>query len=78
MKTAVSIPESIFRQAERLAQRLKKSRSQLYAEAMAEYLRRRDPDEVTVAIDTALEAIEPQPDAFARETARRALARTKW
>src|SRR5262245_42454497 len=51
MKTAISIPDPIFREAERLARRLKKSRSQLYAEAMADYLRRHDPDAVTEALN---------------------------
>jgi metal-responsive CopG/Arc/MetJ family transcriptional regulator len=36
MKTAVSIPDRIFREAERHARRSKKSRSQLYAEALVE------------------------------------------
>ena len=44
MKTAISLPEDIFVQADRLARRLRKSRSQLYREAVAEYLARHDPD----------------------------------
>lgn len=49
MKTAVSVPDELFEAAERQAQRTKKSRSQLYAEALAEYLARHAPDEVTEA-----------------------------
>ena len=40
MKTAVSVPDELFEAAERQAERTKKSRSQLYAEAIAEYLAR--------------------------------------
>jgi metal-responsive CopG/Arc/MetJ family transcriptional regulator len=47
MKTAISIPEPVFRVAERLARRLKKSRSEPYSEAVAEYVARRDPESVT-------------------------------
>jgi predicted transcriptional regulator len=78
MKTAISIPQEIFLQAERLARRLRKSRSQLYAEAIAEYLRRRDPDEVTHAIDEALEALPNGEADFVAEAARRTLRRTSW
>ena len=34
MKTAISIPDEVFRSAERLAQRLGVSRSELYAKAV--------------------------------------------
>ncbi len=51
MKTAVSIPDKLFERAEELAQRLGKSRSQVYREALAEYVARREPAAVTVALD---------------------------
>jgi predicted transcriptional regulator len=38
MKTAVSIPDAIFKEAERLAKQRGWSRSQLYANAVAEYV----------------------------------------
>ena len=41
MKTAVSIPDKIFRSADSLARRLGMSRSQLYATALADFLSRR-------------------------------------
>ena len=76
MRTAISIPDAIFRRAERLARRLKMSRSRLYTEAIAEYLCRRDPDEVTAAIDSALAGLEPEE--FVAESARRVLRRAPW
>jgi metal-responsive CopG/Arc/MetJ family transcriptional regulator len=78
MKTAVSIPEAVFRSAERLARRLKKSRSQLYAEAVAEYVARREPESVTAAMNAVCVDVDTRPDAFVREAARRTLARTEW
>jgi metal-responsive CopG/Arc/MetJ family transcriptional regulator len=42
MKVAISIPDPIFNAAERLAKELKKPRSQLYAEAISEYLGNHD------------------------------------
>lgn len=38
MKTAISVPDPIFGSAERLVRRMKKARSQVYSEAVAEYV----------------------------------------
>jgi metal-responsive CopG/Arc/MetJ family transcriptional regulator len=38
VKVAISLPDPLFKAAERLAKELKKPRSQLYAEAISEYL----------------------------------------
>ena len=45
MKTAVSVPDEVFQRAERLAKRMKVSRSELYSRALREYLARHAPDE---------------------------------
>ena len=37
MKVVISLPDSVFRDAETLAASLRKARSQLYAEALASY-----------------------------------------
>jgi metal-responsive CopG/Arc/MetJ family transcriptional regulator len=49
MKTAVSIPDDVFEGAERLARRTKKTRSQLFSDAIKEYLARHAPEDVTDA-----------------------------
>jgi len=72
MKTAVSVPDRVFKSAERLAKHLKKSRSQLYSEALAEYVARRAPDEVTEAYDRLA---QERP---LERAARRALERSEW
>jgi predicted transcriptional regulator len=78
MKTAVSLPDRIFRAAEQHARRTKKSRSQLYAEAIAEYLARHAPDEVTDAMNHVVDQLDASVDAFATGAARRVLERTEW
>jgi metal-responsive CopG/Arc/MetJ family transcriptional regulator len=78
MKTAISIPDPIFRSAERLANQMKKTRSQLYSEAVREYLARHDPDRVTEQINAVCEDVDTQSDAFLSEAARRILATTDW
>lgn len=51
MKTAISIPDDLFEPAERLAEELRVSRSQLYARAVAELLARLRYDDVTCRLD---------------------------
>jgi metal-responsive CopG/Arc/MetJ family transcriptional regulator len=71
-KVAVSIPDDLHRRVERFVRRAKRSRSGLYAEALAEYLARRSEDEVTEAINRALEQI---PEEQQEEEAE---AGTRW
>jgi len=47
MKTAVSMPDDLFRLAETAACRLRVSRSELYAKAIAEFLERQDANTIT-------------------------------
>lgn len=47
MKTAVSVPDDLFRLAETAARRLRVSRSQLYATALAEYVERQRASAIT-------------------------------
>ena len=51
MKTAISIPDPLFDAAEDVADRLGMSRSQLYAEALAEYVAKHRDDQVTEALN---------------------------
>lgn len=78
MKTAVSIPDKIFRDAERLSRRLKKSRSQIYAEAVTEYVARHDPEAVTEAMNRVCESMLDYPDPAISSAARRTLEDVEW
>jgi metal-responsive CopG/Arc/MetJ family transcriptional regulator len=78
MKTAISIPDDIFASAERLARRTKRSRSQLFSDALKEYLARHGNDEVTESMDRVCLDIGVQPAAFVSSSARRVLKRTEW
>ena len=51
MKTAVSIPDPIFEAADRLARRRRISRSELYAEALAQLLDADESARVTERLD---------------------------
>ncbi len=76
MKTAISILYEVFRDAERLAEH--KSRSQIYSEAVSEYVARRDPDAITEQINAVCAEVDTRPDPFVAAAARRILERTEW
>ena len=80
MKTAVSLPDRVYREAEGYAKRTRKSRSQLYAEALVEYLARHAPDEVTEAMNVVVDELgDATPaDAFAQGAGRRMLRSVEW
>lgn len=52
MKVAISLPDPVFRSAETLARKLGKSRSQLYAEAIAEYVGARGAKALTARLNS--------------------------
>ena len=78
MKTAVSIPDDLFRKADELAGRMGKSRSEVYRDALADYVARRDPAAVTRALDELVDEISRDDLAFAAAAARRTLAQSEW
>jgi metal-responsive CopG/Arc/MetJ family transcriptional regulator len=81
MKTLVSIPDDVFQGAERLARRTKKSRSQLFSDALREYVARHAPDEIRDAMDEVSAQVGNQNDSnhkFVSSAARRILERTEW
>jgi metal-responsive CopG/Arc/MetJ family transcriptional regulator len=78
MKTAVSIPDEVFKGAEALARRTRKSRSQLFSDAVREYVARHAPEDVTDAMDRVCAELGHPADEFVSSTARRILERSEW
>ncbi len=78
MKTAVSVPDAVFERAEKLARRMRKSRSRFYSDALLEYVTRHDPATVTAALNALYEGEVLGPDPFVSESARRVLRSTDW
>ena len=58
MKTAVSIPDELFAEAERTARRLGFNRSQLYARAIEAYLAIHEDDPVTAKLDQIADELD--------------------
>ncbi len=78
MKTAISLPKDVFEKAERLAQRVRKSRSQLYCEAIREYVARHSPDELTEALDRVIEENGQPEGGFVQQAGAQTLTRVEW
>ncbi len=78
MKTAVSIPDEIFQRAERLAKRDRRSRSELYAAALDEYVARHSPDDVTDEMNRICERVDGEEDVFVAAAGHRVLDRIEW
>jgi predicted transcriptional regulator len=78
MKTAVSIPDDLFRKADELANRMGKSRSEVYRDALTDYVSRRDPGAVTRALDEIADELSEEERAFSAAAARRTLAQSEW
>ncbi len=78
MKTAVSIPDEVFEKVERFARRAKRSRSEVFSAALREYIARHASDEVTEALNRAVDELGDQSDEFAAAASRRVLEKTEW
>jgi len=78
MRTAISLPDSIFREADQFARRSKKSRSQLFTEAVVEYLARHAPDPATEAMNSVCDLLVEEDDHFARAAAQEILKKEEW
>lgn len=78
MKTAVSIPDDVFTETDRLARRTKRSRSEIVSTALAEYLARHTPDQVTEGMDAVIAEVSGERDRFATAAGQRILGKLEW
>ena len=78
MKTAISIPDEVFRSAEKLAHRLGVSRSSLYVDALKSYLEKHDDSRVTEKLDQVYGKAEAKLDDALASMQARSLPKEKW
>jgi len=78
MKTAISIPDSIFQAAENLAQRLGLSRSELYVKAMNEYLNLHKNENVTKKLNEIYASNESKIDDDILSLQTRSIPKEDW
>lgn len=78
METAVSIPDDVFEQAEELTRRLSKSRGELYADALRDYLARHDDEGLTEEYNRLADDVDMGLDQFLTLAAWHTLKRVEW
>jgi metal-responsive CopG/Arc/MetJ family transcriptional regulator len=78
MKVAISLPDPVFQAAEHLAKRLKKSRSRLYAEAIAEYVGTHGSNAVTERLNAVYGVEAPAVDAALERAQLRSVGHEAW
>ena len=82
VKTAISIDESLFAEAEQTAQELRLTRSAFYALALQEFLRRRAQERLTEELNAVYDGtLDPEDAAMLRgmqERQRRMAAEDPW
>lgn len=70
MKTAISLPDHLFAEADLFAQQIDVSRSELYARALDEFLSRHRQDNLTEKINAAMQKIKEPSNEMGVQTLR--------
>lgn len=78
MKTAISIPDPIFDEAEELAKRLGMSRSELYTKAVRRFVGRRRREGVTEILNRVYSEESSKLDPVLTKLQRASLRREEW
>jgi metal-responsive CopG/Arc/MetJ family transcriptional regulator len=78
VKVAVSIPDPIFREAERVSRRMRVPRSQLYARALEAYVRDQSSEEITRRLNDVYRRISSRIDPEAEAVSLAVLRRESW
>jgi len=78
MKVAVSIPDRIFRAAERISKRKRMSRSQLYAQALEAFVESESGDEITEQLNRVYSKISSRLEPDLERAALEVLRNERW
>jgi metal-responsive CopG/Arc/MetJ family transcriptional regulator len=78
MKTAVSVPDDLFQQAEAAARRLQVSRSELYARAIAEFVKSLNDNAVTQRLNDVYTQNPAKVDSVLHRAQLKSLKKEVW
>ena len=78
MKTAISVPEDVFQLSEKLAKKLKISRSAVFAMGVKKLAEEHDDNEIIAQINRVCEKVDTSLDPAVRQYQNRMLRREKW
>ncbi len=78
MKTAISLPDALFKSGDTLAKRLGVSRSELYARALADFVAKHRANQITQRLNAVYAEAEGRLDPSLLAAQMRALTRESW
>ena len=78
MKTVISVPNDVFELSERLAKKLKVSRSKIFAMGVKKLAEDHDEEDLIARINAVCEKVDTSLDPAVRFYQSRAIKRKKW
>jgi metal-responsive CopG/Arc/MetJ family transcriptional regulator len=78
MKTAISLPDEVFRAVDAQAKRLQLSRSEFFVRAVMRMLRDLEEERVTASYNEAYAEPDAKDASFEKQAARNALLAVDW
>jgi len=78
MKVAVSVPDPVFRAAERVSRRMRLSRSRLYATAVEAFVRQHSEEDVTSLLNKVYASNASRLDPALERASLEVLRRERW
>lgn len=78
MKTAISLPDTVFEAAEQIARRLGISRSELYARAVAAFVAEHNDEDITAQLNQVYVAEDSTVDGVVMQLQVLSLPQEEW
>jgi metal-responsive CopG/Arc/MetJ family transcriptional regulator len=78
MKAAVSIPDPVFKAADRIARRMGVTRSRLYSVALQKFVEEHDDDAITARLDEVYATEQSALDPVLQSVQARSVKKDKW
>ena len=78
MKTAISVPNEVFQLSEKLAKKLKVSRSAIFAMGVKKLAEEHDEDEIIAQINRVCEKVDTSVDPVLFQMAMLSLPKDEW
>ncbi len=78
MKTAISLPDKTFEEAEKLAKQMGISRSKLYVKALEQYLKQNGVQAEIEAFNRVYDKVDGRLDPALKAAARRTFESNEW
>ena len=78
MKTAISVPNDVFELSERLAKKLKVSRSKIFAMGVKKLGEEYEEEDIVARINAVCKEVDTSLDPFWKEVQSRTLPKDKW